>query len=63
MNHCKTCRFRDKEGWCCNPYLRERYGSDLPQGEDNAELIYSYDEGGSFWVGPMFGCVHHEEKK
>lgn len=21
-------------------------------------LVYSYDEGGKFWTGPKFGCVH-----
>lgn len=25
-------------------------------------LTYAYDEGGSFWTGPEFGCVHWEER-
>jgi hypothetical protein len=23
-------------------------------------LIYEYSEGGVFWTGPDFGCVHHQ---
>ena len=26
-------------------------------------MVYSYDEGGDFWTGPEFGCVHHQEKQ
>ena len=22
-------------------------------------LIYDYNEGGGFWVGERFGCIHH----
>lgn len=25
-------------------------------------LVYSYDEGGRFWTGPNFGCIHWEAK-
>jgi len=25
-------------------------------------LCYSYQEGGAFYTGPDFGCVHHLEK-
>lgn len=25
-------------------------------------LVYTYDEGGKFWTGPEFGCVHHQPK-
>jgi len=31
-------------------------------GSEPDELRYSYDEGGSFYVGPQFGCVHWERK-
>lgn len=27
------------------------------------KMIYDYDEGGSFWVGPNFGCVHFKKKE
>jgi hypothetical protein len=25
-------------------------------------LVYSYNESGYFWTGPLFGCVNHEVK-
>ena len=31
-----------------------------PGTEDH--LVYDYYEGGDFWVGENFGCVHHESK-
>jgi len=27
------------------------------------ELNYPYDEGGEFWVGADFGCIHFESKE
>lgn len=57
MNYCETCKYRNENGWCEHPKLREeRYGN--LETEDD-ELVYSYYEGGWFWVGPKFGCVHH----
>lgn len=26
-------------------------------------FVYSYDEDGSFWTGPQFGCVHHKPRE
>ena len=70
MNHCKTCkhwtRFREKYpgaykspdvdagGICQSSKLVEEgaHGADM--------LVYSYAEGGEFWTGPEFGCVHHQ---
>ncbi|MFA6396902.1 MAG: hypothetical protein WCW84_13140 [Sulfurimonas sp.] len=72
MNRCKTCGFRDKEGVCHNSKLADNvswYGSYDDTEEEQKEhdikvrdmLLYSYDEGGSFFVGENFGCVHHEK--
>ena len=70
MKYCETCVFYTKEtrmtrlekpgGWCESPKIAEDWG----QGHEeiNDMLIYSYAEGGSFWVGPKFGCVHHKTK-
>ena len=57
MSYCETCKYRNENGCCEHPKLREeRYGT--LETEDD-ELVYSYYEGGWFWVGPKFGCVHH----
>lgn len=64
---CKTCKLWEKcgpnyypsrramGGYCTSPKMVEGTGS---FGADTLE--YSYDEGGSFWTGPNFGCVHHK---
>lgn len=59
MNHCETCRWRDDKGFCRNEKLTEDEGQNGDWKDD--ALIYSYSEGGGFWVGPRFGCVHWEE--
>lgn len=57
MKKCGNCKFRSIDGYCQSPYLQEDFSCD--GSDDNDKLIYSYTEGGSFWVGPNFGCVHH----
>jgi hypothetical protein len=64
MEHCKTCknwkRFSTEDedgGECKSEKLTEPAGHD----DETDMLVYSYDEGGVFWTGPDFGCVHHEE--
>ncbi len=74
METCKTCkhwipysdkypkgpRWIEKErgfgGLCQSEKLTEdggqSYGADM--------LVYEYSEGGEFWTGPDFGCVHHQ---
>ena len=44
---------------CSNTKLTEEYGS---TSYGNDMLVYSYNEGGWFWTGPDFGCVHHKAK-
>ena len=69
MNTCKTCKHWDKEtharspvektgGTCSSGRIMEC--SDLGAHEPDT-ITYSYDEGGWFWAGPEFGCVHHKE--
>jgi hypothetical protein len=68
MNRCKTC-----ERWepCaidpCNEDTRaggicrsDKLTEDWGQRRGADMLVYAYSEGGSFWTGPDFGCVHHE---
>jgi hypothetical protein len=54
---CGTCKHRDATGYCLNDKLDEDFGqSDVKKAD---MLIYEYSEGGRFWVGERFGCVHH----
>jgi hypothetical protein len=41
-------------GKCTSEKLTENYEEYRPD-----TLVYSYHEGGDFWTGPDFGCVHH----
>jgi hypothetical protein len=63
MNRCKTCRwwtigkrYGREVRECSHPKLHEDYGVE----PDADALVYSYYEGGAFYPGPEFGCVHHE---
>ena len=65
MNKCKNCTFRNPDGFCGHEKIRELWGGDYMSEKEKEKykdfLIYGYDEGGSFWVGPEFGCVHFEQ--
>ena len=63
---CMTCKHwspdldavgaRALGGHCLNETkLSDGCGKYLPDG-----LEYDYSEGGGFWTGPEFGCIHHE---
>ena len=59
---CKNCTFWDgdsNDGWCNKGKIIER--SYYDGGKDS--VVYSYDEGGCFSVGPEFGCIHFEVQK
>lgn len=73
---CKNCKWWDSENSslrnndtfaCTNPKLgeycdvRERLGADYESASDTLE--YEYNEGGSIFTGPDFGCVHFEAKE
>ena len=45
------------EGGICTS---KKFGEDYDYALDM--LVYSYDEGGRFWTGPKFGCVHWASK-
>lgn len=62
MNKCGTCTNRDSRGYCQSDRLYEDDGQYSPEAEVDA-LVYSYNEGGGFWVGPNFGCVHWAGKE
>jgi hypothetical protein len=62
---CATCRhwsrdnlLRDQEhgGRCQSGKLSEDYFILTKRPAD--ALVYDYQEGGGFWTGPEFGCVH-----
>lgn len=59
MVRCGQCKWRNSDGYCTCPKL---YESGMPpDGEPEMapdHLVYSYYEGGGFWVGKNFGCVH-----
>ncbi len=58
---CGSCTFRDDTGHCISDKLVER---DLGLSEKKVDmLVYDYEEGGGFWVGPRFGCVHYSRSK
>jgi hypothetical protein len=73
MNTCKTCKWhkaenrdpRQAEGgaFCrCPKIYEETCGPDGADEYAADHCVYSYSEGGSFWTGDNFGCVHHEAK-
>ena len=76
MNYCKTCKhwerpFRQEgrhynkgylDGGFCENEGKWFEGYNPSDEYPQDVMIYSYAEGGSFWTGPNFGCVHHEPK-
>lgn len=68
MGYCKDCAFRNaenrkanKSACVCPKLTDDSYDSDEYSADDS--LVYSYDEGGVFYVGDNFGCVHWTTKK
>ena len=61
MNTCRTCKFRNADGKCINDKLDEDTGQSDEKRKDM--LLYEYSEGGGFFVGESFGCVHHTQVK
>lgn len=63
MGYCLDCKYRDpvsvkaNKHLCLCPKLTSDSYTSEEYGKDDA-LIYSYDEGGGFYVGDKFGCVH-----
>lgn len=61
MGLCKTCQYRNSDGYCTSEKLSEDYSQSDDKRADM--LIYDYSEGGGFWVGERFGCIHHSDKQ
>lgn len=68
MGYCKDCTFRNaenrkgnKSSCVCPKLTDDSYDSDEYNADDS--LVYSYDEGGVFYVGDKFGCIHWMPKK
>ena len=59
MKYCETCMYRVNE-LCLNEKINQGFYFSDDVSQDM--LIYSYAEGGAFWVGPKFGCVHHKKE-
>jgi hypothetical protein len=57
--HCKDCIFNVNHV-CENEKLSENH--DFTEEERIDMLIYSYQEGGRFEVGDLFGCIHFDKK-
>ena len=63
MNTCDTCEHWEKSwsaGYCNSDKVRDKRRTEDIEDSAPDELVYSYSEGGSFWTGPKFGCVHHK---
>lgn len=71
QGRCASCKQRNAEGYCMSPKIIEyAYRNDFPEPGHVDSLVYDYEEGGGFWVGPEgegfwvgpeFGCVHWEQ--
>ena len=67
MDRCKTCQHwtKNDEAWSYARHGGECQSGNLledggPENYRPNNLVYSYSEGGSFWTGPEFGCIHHK---
>ena len=75
MKRCKTCKHwvpyltahpngslnspaERAGGFCESVKINESCGEETYAPD---MLCYTYMEGGAFWTGPEFGCVHHED--
>jgi hypothetical protein len=74
MDQCRTCKYwlkyttlypnsNDAEskkagGFCQSENITEFYDDEYKPNT----LVYTYSEGGSFWTGSEFGCVHHKAR-
>ena len=58
---CKTCVHRSADGHCESKKFDEA-GHNQTVDAIVDMLVYDYAEGGGFWVGEQFGCVHHTDR-
>lgn len=69
MKKCETCKHWTQE-YRLDTFDPRRTGRYCSHGKlhearnyEPDALVYDYDEGGGFWTGPQFGCVHHTERE
>lgn len=66
--HCRDCKWWVVTDDCWGPsdhrcrHAKICESGKSREGETDA-LLYEYDEGGGFFPGPDFGCVHWEAKR
>lgn len=67
MNTCDNCKHWDvkdeREGrnrCACKKLVTATWLSIQVDAYDS--LVHEYDDGGSFYTGPKFGCLHFEQK-
>ena len=63
IGNCKDCIYRENY-LCQHPKIGENLVTGLyPEREKEQDFLsYSYNEGGVFEVGDLFGCVHFRKK-
>lgn len=65
---CKNCKYLDKslsngnKFACKNSKLTSDSYDNKEYNADDS-LIYQFDEGGDFFVGENFGCIHFDENR
>jgi hypothetical protein len=71
MKTCKTCKHWNDTSYsrpeydqkeCTNEEFLHEWGGPTTKEIANQSLVYSYNEGGGFYTGPNFGCIHHTER-
>lgn len=67
INTCKTCvhwtdiaPYDQPERFMVRMCECPKFQEDFYSHEEDS-LCYSYLEGGKFYTGPKFGCIHHSE--
>lgn len=67
---CATCKYWNAAagaGYSKGFGVCENNRKLLEVGEEGADsndvLVYKYSEGGCFYTGPEFGCVHHSKRE
>lgn len=70
MKTCETCKYWVKSKNAVDVRFKQCVVDKIQENDCNSNeeitedmLIYEYYEGGSFFTGKNFGCVHHEDKK
>lgn len=61
--YCKDCKHAEKVKAFSEDVLvcvnTKAVDEDMGQKDTDRMMLYAYNEGGCFMVGPLFGCVHY----